>query len=838
MRKKIIALLSVCCIACCALAVACKDPVPTVSLDQTAATLWESEKVTLQATTKNFKGEITWESADKKIATVKVDKNDNTKAVVTAVGAGTTVITAIINEKTKAEFTVECKAPNEIADVLIVDESAPDADDNFIISIPESISAESITDIKYAGDALTIVSKDAAANTVTVSDGGFEYGEGEVFIKTADNAYATNLLFATMVIDDKAEFVEFLESYLLWSESDYIILNDNIDMGGMNITQYTGYAASATDGWKATLDGRGYAISNVQYTHGFFVVCNGTVQNLALVNPIKLTNGGGLLANELRGTIQNVFVYGELTALGQSGIAHTDYAGTIENCFAIVENADGSTGGYALVNERSNGTYSNNWAISATRTEGMYIGIKDASGALTPIEDDKDHLYASIDAFKADANKDISAFEEGFWTLNNGVPFMKNAGGALKFTVATDTLFDGALFGTNFKNAAITFKTEVTGVSYADGKISVENTVADGTKVTLVAATPDNLFKIEKEFTIGNGSFVDKKNVKSDIELTKENTTVTIADIDSTLTADAITAVAVGGIFVDYTIENGKIVIDNATLASAERGDVSLLVFTANTIYETSATVIDLLINDVEGLKEYGTNFAKYCGAGKLVVLNADIDATGLTEFAGDNFNTLTYHTFDGRGHTISNLATNWGFMGIEQQGTLKNIRFYKGTFASDANGTPYAWRGFLTRYMGATAVIENVFVDEIIFNGSAQGVILGLGKSAGALGGTVRNVVIKAETVAGSSALMLACDVYSFGGTLENCYGITTNITKWATWNPSAPATSMTNTKIVASATDLLADTAEGNALSTLNGQGPWKVENGKLYFGTVEVK
>lgn len=499
MRKKIIALLSVCCMACCAFAVACKDPVPTVSLDQTAATLWESENVTLQATTKNFKGEITWESADKNIATVKVDKADNNKAIVTAVSAGTTVITAIINEKTKAEFTVECKAPNEIEGVLVIDESAMTGE-NYVVSVPSDISVESITDIKYAGDALTIVSKDAATNTVTISDGSFEYGEGEVFVKTTDNAYATELVYATMAIDDKADFQAFLNNYTLWSPDDYIILTNNVDMEGEDITQITGYPGGGQ--WQATLDGRGYAIANVQYTHGFFtVISSGTIQNLAIVNPIKKTNGGGLVANELRGTIQNVFVYGKLTALGQSAIAHTDYAGTIENCFAIVENADGATGGYALVNERSNGTYSNNWAISATRTAGMYIGIKDASG-ITPIEEDKDHLFASIAAFKAAADKDLSAFEEGFWVLKDGVPFMKNANGVLRFTVAGDTLSNGTEVAANLNNAVVTIKTAVAGVSYADGKITVADTVAAGTKVTLVAATPDNLFKVEKEFTI------------------------------------------------------------------------------------------------------------------------------------------------------------------------------------------------------------------------------------------------------------------------------------------------------------------------------------------------
>ena len=197
MKKKLLTILSLCCLACMTVAVGCAKPA-TITASATDVDLWESESTEVSVSTENYEEgkAITWTSSDKKIATVAAKKGDAKTAVITAKGAGTVTITATLEDgETMVEISVEVKEPTtfDLADLTIDEVENTDVDGNVIV-VPEAIDADKISAIYMDGDKLNITAKDGDKNTVTVSDDSFEYGANTVMVKTDDNAYAVDLV--------------------------------------------------------------------------------------------------------------------------------------------------------------------------------------------------------------------------------------------------------------------------------------------------------------------------------------------------------------------------------------------------------------------------------------------------------------------------------------------------------------------------------------------------------------------------------------------------------------------------------------------------------------------
>ena len=238
----------------------------------------------------------------------------------------------------------------------------------------------------------------------------------------ADDTYNLPVYAADMIIKTVDDMKAFAVAYstACANTSGLYALGADIDMGGWNITTGTDGAGTASTQtiaytWKSTFDGRGYALSNVAYTHGLFAtVGGGAIRNLAIINPIKATNGGGLIANTVAGAgtvIENCYVSGTLTAQGHGGLVATMYAGTIKNCVALVDNgldANGArvVGGYSLVGASCTGTISNSYAVTTVRD------LRYANAAVGG-------QYANVNALNAAASQ-LDLNGKGPWAVKGG----------------------------------------------------------------------------------------------------------------------------------------------------------------------------------------------------------------------------------------------------------------------------------------------------------------------------------------------------------------------------------------------------------------------------------
>ena len=633
-----------------------------------------------------------------------------------------------------------------------------------------------------------------------------------------------------MVLYTYDDFMAFLDYYPMNASTDYVALGANIDLKGYDMTNKTGYPSAAK--WMgATFDGRGYAIIGAAYTHGFFTQHQGTIQNLALISPKKAVNGGGLIANENNGNNVNMFVYGTLIAASQGAASGADRA-YIGNSVFIVNDASNTVDAAIMHNTAdgqggiiAGGVYENNFAIT-NRTK-MY-----ANGT----EDDMDKLYATLEAFKADTDKDLSAFEVGMWTIKDGVPMMKRATDILTFTHDADYVFDGVTVGANISEAVVSLKDEVAGVTYAGGVLSIADTVAVGTKITLKAETPEGLFKAEKTFTVRDKNFVDKTSVEvADVSIAASaSVSVTLSDVDANLTANDVVAVSVAGTGVSYSIAEGKLTFSVGAVKA--RGDLSVLVLAKENVYKLSVYVADLIIMDVAGLEAYGAGFvSNYSKAGKLVALGADIDATDsaalISETAGVAMNYAYGNLmFDGRGYSIKNLKVRHGLIGFANNASagVKNLALINPSIVDGRTNTGILVDG--SPCAGMT--IENVYIENPVLPNAFCGIIGNKFTTTA----NVKNIVVKTNASLVTDNYTTA-GMYSFGGTLENVYGIGAQTKVFHANDPSLTAMVTTNCKTYTDVAALLADTAADGAATKLNGVSFWKVEGGKFYFGTTLI-
>ena len=281
-----------------------------------------------------------------------------------------------------------------------------------VSELGDSLTAEDISSVTAAGSAVTIASK--SGNVVTLekaSCAGLRRGDGTLRLMTANgDIYDVSCFTADRIIMTKADMEAFAVAYNTTTASTFVVLGADIDMENVNVTTLTGSTMTLAHAWRGTFDGQGHVIRNVAYTHGLFATMqtSGVVRNLGLVDPIKATNGGGLIANECySGTIENCFIKGTLTAVGHGGIANS---GTpiAKNCVLLVENASGVTGGNAVFGSSNGGTGCQNvFVVSASRTK------------LTKDDAAIGKRFATLAELNADA--DVAALNgTGYWKVEGG----------------------------------------------------------------------------------------------------------------------------------------------------------------------------------------------------------------------------------------------------------------------------------------------------------------------------------------------------------------------------------------------------------------------------------
>lgn len=181
-------------------------------------------------------------------------------------------------------------------------------------------------------------------------------------------------------------------------------------------------------GFRGTFDGRGHIIKNMVWKSWvgsiFGTIANGgIIKNIGFVNYQRYNNGGALL-NGGEGTVENVFMEMNIIANNggndsMSGIISHDCMGgmRVKNVF-VDASGEFNENTFALGKfHKGFGILNNVYCVGQAGQAAWKIisgdGTNDVWGA-----------YADYAAFKA-ANNDLTAFENDFWTVKNGIPVPK-----------------------------------------------------------------------------------------------------------------------------------------------------------------------------------------------------------------------------------------------------------------------------------------------------------------------------------------------------------------------------------------------------------------------------
>ncbi|MBQ8658056.1 MAG: hypothetical protein IJ506_02890 [Clostridia bacterium] len=575
---------------------------------------------------------------------------------------------------------------------------------------------------------------------------------------------------------------------------------NRLSMSSMSAWAVQNYVPSKCGGLTGTFDGNGYTISNLTVAdHGLFgIIIGGTVKNLGLVNAQL---GAALATYEHRvifaeqmvdATVENVYLQmADDTISGSKAALAMTTAGslTMNNCvfdFNIygTDGADVTTvasnyWAYGLFGSTTSQTMSyadttftcsdvyvrSNVAISVTRAGNNYgintsvsIAENDATADSNAIE------KAAFELIGGTVGEDGSLTRNGAtWTPTankyifntwSGGSHIRRIEGMYRYDTATEMenagntydAFDSELWETG--EGKIAFRS--TGKSLAH---TVEGTYyMDGTTGTFTSEDKTKMF--------GNENAVITSATYNGQELTVENGAIKGFEDISTHGTKVELTVGIDGKELPYGVS-----VIPATKLISTKEDLAVFTMTNIELVKNSAQT-DTAAANSSYATEGTTEFAGY------YVLTQDIDATGYTHKVtnggvltdavksgdyskleivtangsyGANYarGAVSTHggltgTFDGNGHTISNLTVqNHGLFGLVIGGTIKNVGFVDVTIAAG----------------------DVANEDSALF-------------AAQMVNGTMENVYVKAKEITGDATANLALLAISGLGTntLKNC--------------------------------------------------------------------
>ena len=376
-----------------------------------------------------------------------------------------------------------------------------------------------LTTIGYSGNAEVTLTVGETNYKATAQSGGVSladvlplgiYGEKTFTVSVTDGKETYNVtikaIVVTMTITTSDQYAKWItvakaceQSATLWG--GYFRLGANITATSM--AMFTRGKTDGTEGFKGVFDGCGYVIDGLNrssWDSNAFVTTmtdTGVLKNIAFTN-IKITGEGNFLTSGGKGTIENVFVqYTEISAGSQ-------YNGTIANF------QDGCAMRNVFV-DASKATVSGSGATFRILTSGTASGFGGVFGVCPSANYDpaqaiggRGNNYAAIAYFADFAELKDNATTQGvlngwknngFWTVNNGIPAPQNyvvndiSLGAKDFDLdilvdndavkLNDTTLeiDCTAVGFTFGNvASVTMDGNALGVSkftFADGKLSI-----------------------------------------------------------------------------------------------------------------------------------------------------------------------------------------------------------------------------------------------------------------------------------------------------------------------------------------------------------------------------
>lgn len=560
---------------------------------------------------------------------------------------------------------------------------------------------------------------DGFSEGVTVENGTFTLtaeavkalgsGDGTLCVYTEEE----NVFYVDAIIADKFIYTynDLAALYNAKTITGYYMLANDINAGNTSALTLIGtWTNKSNEGFIGTFNGDGHIISNLKVGGSglFGYIGRGTIKNLALVNVYGGTN---VLASEVHGlTMENVFVSSPDAARVMNYVGGSSTKNVVsvlakgQQYIATNGSASDHNSHRNIISVVSDPQTNGGW--SGTQVVGFFQNYYSFDNPVAKYN--LKHYYTAAELLAAlEKNNALESWTDSSFTYENGAVWFNGTMVVTPEVVVTgpDVAYRGQTTKLESSNAVFSLKEAVEGITVeADGTITVAADVPELTEFTVVA-THKSFNQFVKEITLTvyiDYNEIDQTDIPVEFDLSTNASRYTYKIPDFQGTYKAIGWEGEG--FIDTNgvlVRNGQLTITKIAMAAIGSGSGTLCVYTQEEdVYLLNVTVADIIIDNLAELKSVATG-------GKLsgyYVLGADIDCGGekivlscYTSTADNGF----VGTFDGRGHTISNVdvGTSGFFWGIGA-GTVKNLALV------NVSGTAKA---LATETHGAT--VENVFV-------------------------------------------------------------------------------------------------------------------------------
>lgn len=556
-------------------------------------------------------------------------------------------------------------------------------------------------------------------------------------------------------------------------------------------------------------DGLGHTISNIgfdQQRSGLFgEYMHGTVKNLSVVGvDIRRTNFVGAISGRFYGVAENVFVEGKISknVNAYSGL----FSGNLEGSAKLTNVVCILTAGRDALEANDTIAIIGNGDNLVAENYVNVVGIGYGQDAVRTLTSKETFIagYASVNDYLKDND---TSFATGYWTKAHGMPVFSSAIGKFKadefYAKADGVEATEISVGSTFEIAArdiamalatrsnatgyYKFTAEIEGVGEleksGDNAFILPATVTAGAEILVTATSlldgshvTINLTAAERVVDLSDGG----KNIQAYFSYADASQPFALTGVEG-----EVTAVKYNGAEITFTAgENALTIATSAlTFAAADYAagkTVTLDVVTEGYTYKCAVMLCSFAIRTADDLKIWPSKIrpANWNPAGSnsyngYVVLANDIaynakyeynelvngsKITDANAYLGSSlagtisglttaYDARFYGTFDGRGHTITNIiigAQHGGLFGSYFQGNIKNLAI-KALSVNNNWTAAFAYRNY------SAGVLENIYVEGRCYSTLTReyGMLFGLNYDART---KFKNVVVVQTNTDGNS--------------------------------------------------------------------------------------
>jgi len=544
---------------------------------------------------------------------------------------------------------------------------------------------------------VSITKEALAAASAPIATGANEL---RLVLENDANYYVKDVTFV-WVLNNATEILKMRE-HLVANGNIYngmLALGADIDLAGVTIKNH-GLTNSHT--FAGEFDGRNYTLSNMSLPAnsgniGLFTNVSGTIKNVKIVNGTLSTYAGLLVGGGLTGTIENVYVSGTIAADGMGATSNLSNFGAgllagrinagakINNAIVeIISMTDGLRLGTAFGKlhggSSSEKSFTNCYAVNA------------ADATFMPYN--QGWVKKSFTTGATNANFD-SMYE--LWTTNEAAKALAVSLGIAEPSKPHECANPCEICGLCTSDCA-----ETTCAKKCEGHHECANPCEICGLCTSECAEKQCAEKCQgHEKTEVTLTVTDVLYYANNPEGT--NFVITHADLMGTPSSVTVAGIEVGGSIADAALTIPAAAMKTDTMPS---GTVTIVVTTETHIYTIDGAKVVWTINtasDVLKMKNHLTVAADNKTLSGMLALGKDIDLNGVTIKNSGLTGTIFAGEFDGRNHTLSNIAANTGNIGLfaDVSGTIKNLKVTGTVSANTA----------LVVGGGLTGTIENVYV-------------------------------------------------------------------------------------------------------------------------------